>query len=305
MARRSRPASAACSATSSCRTGRRASPTPATSSSGRWRGRPTSASPSTPTPRSSSSSSRTGRRTAASPSRSTRAGTSTTPRTAPRHDFRRNAIMMLEAMGISVEYSHHEGAPGQQEIDLRYADALTTADNIMTFRLVMKEVALEQGVLRLLHAEAVHRVPGLGHAHPHVAVRGRPQRLLRAGRGVPAVQGRPGVHRRAAAALRGDHRGVQPVGQLLQAAVGQRRLAAGAGGEAPSYICWGHNNRSALVRVPMYKPHKGHSTRIEFRSLDSAVQPLPGVRGDPRRRAQGHRGGVRAAARAPRTTCGR
>ena len=62
------------------------------------------------------------------------------------HDFRRQAITMLEAMGISVEFSHHEGAPGQQEIDLRYADALTTADNIMTFRLVVKEVALEQGV---------------------------------------------------------------------------------------------------------------------------------------------------------------
>jgi len=56
------------------------------------------------------------------------------------------SITMLESMGISVEYSHHEGAPGQQEIDLRYADALTTADNIMSFRLVMKEVAIEQGV---------------------------------------------------------------------------------------------------------------------------------------------------------------
>ena len=61
-------------------------------------------------------------------------------------DFRRTAITMLEKLGISVEFSHHEGAPGQQEIDLRYADALTTADNIMTFRLVVKEVALEQGL---------------------------------------------------------------------------------------------------------------------------------------------------------------
>jgi glutamine synthetase len=49
--------------------------------------------------------------------------------------------------------------------------------------------------------------------------------------------------------------------------------SAGAGGEAPSYVCWGHNNRSALIRVPMYKPHKGHSTRIEFRSLDTACNP--------------------------------
>jgi glutamine synthetase len=61
-------------------------------------------------------------------------------------DFRRKAITMLEQMGISVEFSHHEGGPGQQEIDLRYADALSTADNIMTFRVVVKEVALSQGI---------------------------------------------------------------------------------------------------------------------------------------------------------------
>ena len=61
-------------------------------------------------------------------------------------DFRREAITMLESMGISVEFSHHEGGPGQQEIDLRYADALSTADNIMTFRTVIREVALSQGI---------------------------------------------------------------------------------------------------------------------------------------------------------------
>ncbi|HCU78964.1 MAG TPA: glutamine synthetase, partial [Microbacterium sp.] len=62
------------------------------------------------------------------------------------HDFRRRSVRMLEDLGISVEYSHHEGGPGQNEIDLRYADALATADNIMTFRTVIKEVAIEQGV---------------------------------------------------------------------------------------------------------------------------------------------------------------
>ncbi|EKA61817.1 glutamine synthetase, partial [Janibacter hoylei PVAS-1] len=67
---------------------------------------------------------------------------------------------MLESVGISVEFSHHEGAPGQNEIDLRYADALSTADNIMTFRTVIKEVALEQGGVRHLHAEGLRRVPG-------------------------------------------------------------------------------------------------------------------------------------------------
>ena len=95
------------------------------------------------------------------------------------HDFRRQAVLALERIGISVEFSHHEVAPGQQEIDLRYADALTTADNIMTFRHVVKEVALAAGRARDLHAQAVHRPARQRHAHPPVAVRGRPQRVPR------------------------------------------------------------------------------------------------------------------------------
>ena len=85
------------------------------------------------------------------------------------HDFRRTRITMLEAMGISVEYSHHEGAPGQQEIDLRYADALTTADNIMSFRLVMKEVAIEQGVWATFMPKPFTEYPGSG-MHTHVSL---------------------------------------------------------------------------------------------------------------------------------------
>src|SRR4029079_17369653 len=81
-------------------------------------------------------------------------------------DFRRQAITMLESMGISVEFSHHEGAPGQQEIDLRYADALSTADNIMTFRLIMKQVALEQGVQATFMPKPFSEYPGSGmHTH--------------------------------------------------------------------------------------------------------------------------------------------
>ncbi len=96
-------------------------------------------------------------------------------------DFRRQAVLALERIGISVEFSHHEVAPGQQEIDLRYADALTTADNIMTFRHVVKEVALSHGVQATLHAEAVHRPARQRHAHPPVALRGGAQRLPRPG----------------------------------------------------------------------------------------------------------------------------
>ena len=85
------------------------------------------------------------------------------------HDFRRDAITMLEQMGISVEFSHHEVAPGQQEIDLRYADALTTADNIMTFRLVVKEVALQQGVYATFMPKPYADQPGSA-MHTHVSL---------------------------------------------------------------------------------------------------------------------------------------
>ena len=134
-------------------------------------------------------------------------------------DFRRQAITMLESMGISVEFSHHEGGPGQNEIDLRYADALSTADNIMTFRLVMKQVALEQGVYASFMPKPFAEPPRLRDAHAPQPLRGRPQRLLRGGRAVPALQGRARLHRRAAAARTGDHRRHQPVGELLQAAL--------------------------------------------------------------------------------------
>ena len=84
-------------------------------------------------------------------------------------DFRRRAITMLEQMGISVEYSHHEGAPGQQEIDLRYADALSTADNLMTFRVVVKEVALSQGIHASFMPKPFTEHPGSG-MHTHMSL---------------------------------------------------------------------------------------------------------------------------------------
>jgi glutamine synthetase len=181
------------------------------------------------------------------------------------NDFRREAITMLESMGISVEFSHHEGGPGQQEIDLRYADALTTADNIMTFRVVVKEVALSQGIYATFMPKPLSDQPGSG-MHTHVSLfegdrnaffeAGAQYQLSKTGRAFIS-----GVLRHAAEITAVTNQWVNSY----------KRLAAG--GEAPSYICWGHNNRSALVRVPMYKPHKSQSSRIEFRSLDSAANP--------------------------------
>ncbi|KIH96902.1 glutamine synthetase [Streptomonospora alba] len=189
------------------------------------------------------------------------------------HDFRRNAINMLEAMGISVEFSHHEGGPGQQEIDLRYADALTTADNIMTFRLVMKEVAMEQGVYATFMPKPFTEHPGSG-MHTHMSLfegernafyeAGAEYQMSKVGRGFIA-----GLLRHSAEITAVCNQWVNSYKRLWDNAA----ASAGAGGEAPAYVCWGHNNRSALVRVPMYKPNKSNSSRIEFRSVDTACNP--------------------------------
>ena len=127
---------------------------------------------STPTPRSSSSCSKSRPGAGQPPSPIDDGGYFDHTPHGVGQDFRRQAITMLESMGISVEFSHHEVAPGQQEIDLRYADALTTADNIMTFRMVMKEVALEQGLYATFMPKPFTEHPGLRHAHAPVAVRG-------------------------------------------------------------------------------------------------------------------------------------
>lgn len=181
------------------------------------------------------------------------------------HDFRRAAITMLESMGISVEFSHHEAGPGQNEIDLRYADALTTADNLMTFRTVVKEVALEQGVFASFMPKPLADQPGSG-MHTHLS-------LFEGDRNAFHGPGDPlelsGVARSFIAGLLRHAAEITAV--TNQFTNSYKRLWGGA--EAPSYICWGHNNRSALVRVPMYKPGKSNSARIEYRAVDSATNP--------------------------------
>ncbi|MET9020376.1 glutamine synthetase family protein [Actinopolymorpha sp. NPDC004070] len=180
-------------------------------------------------------------------------------------DFRREAITMLEAMGISVEFSHHEGAPGQQEIDLRYADALATADNIMTFRVVVKEVALGQGIYASFMPKPFTQWAGSG-MHTHMS-------LFEGDRNAFFESGAEyHLSKVARSFIAGLLRHAGEITAVTNQWVNSYKRLWG-GGEAPAYVCWGHNNRSALVRVPMYKPDKGQSTRIEFRSLDSAANP--------------------------------
>ena len=181
------------------------------------------------------------------------------------HNFRRRAVTMLEQLGISVEFSHHEGGPGQNEIDLRYADALTMADNIMTFRTVIKEVAIEQGVYATFMPKPFTEHPGSG-MHTHISLfegdtnaffdASGQYRLSKVGRQFMA-----GLLRHAPEITAVTNQYVNSYKRLW------------GGGEAPSFVCWGHNNRSALIRVPLYKPDKGQSSRIEYRAIDSAANP--------------------------------
>jgi len=180
-------------------------------------------------------------------------------------DFRRAAITMLESMGISVEFSHHEGAPGQNEIDLRYADALSTADNIMTFRTVIKEVALEQDIFASFMPKPLADHPGSG-MHTHMSLfDGDSNAFYEAG--APYQLSKTG--RQFIAGLL--HHGAEITAVTNQWVNSYKRLWGG--GEAPAHLTWGHNNRSAMVRVPMYKPNKGQSSRVEVRSIDSACNP--------------------------------
>ncbi|MCD5347241.1 type I glutamate--ammonia ligase [Agromyces sp. H3Y2-19a] len=181
------------------------------------------------------------------------------------HDFRRRSVRMLEDLGISVEFSHHEAGPGQNEIDLRYADALTTADNIMTFRTVVKEVAIEQGVYATFMPKPFSQYPGSG-MHTHLSLF----------EGDTNAFYEPGAQYQLSKIGRQFIAGLLRHANEISAVTNQfvnsyKRLWGGD--EAPSFICWGHNNRSALVRVPLYKPNKGQSARVEYRAIDSAANP--------------------------------
>jgi len=181
------------------------------------------------------------------------------------HDFRRRAVGMLEQLGISVEFSHHEGGPGQNEIDLRYADALTMADNIMTFRTVIKEVAIEQGVYATFMPKPFTQHPGSG-MHTHMSLfEGDTNAFFEAG-------SQYHLSKTAKHFIAGLLKHAPEITAVTNQYVNSYKRLWG-GGEAPSYVSWGHNNRSSLIRVPFYKPDKGNSSRIEYRAIDSAANP--------------------------------
>jgi glutamine synthetase len=178
-------------------------------------------------------------------------------------DFRREAINRLEAMGISVEYSHHEVAPSQHEIDLRFADALTMADNVMTYRLIVKEVAQQRGMHATFMPKPLQNQWGSG-MHSHVSLFEGEKNAFHDRSG-----GLSPIGRRFVAGLLAHGREMTAV--LNQWVNSYKRLVPGY--EAPVYVCWSRHLRSAFVRVPGAKPKKAASARVEIRSPDPACNP--------------------------------
>ncbi len=179
--------------------------------------------------------------------------------------WRKRTVEYLEAVGIPVEYVHHEVAPSQHEIDLRYTDALTMADNVMTYRLTVKEVAQEFGIYATFMPKPVLGVNGNG-MHTH-------QSLFEGDRNA-FFDATDEYHlsKVAKGYIAGILRHAPEITLVLNQWVNSyKRLVPGY--EAPVYVCWARRNRSALVRVPMYKPGKEQAARIELRSPDPACNP--------------------------------
>lgn len=180
-------------------------------------------------------------------------------------DYRRETVLMLEQMGIAVEYSHHEVAPSQHEIDMRYTDALTMADNVMTYRLIVKEIAVKNGIYATFMPKPMFGENGSG-MHTHQSL----------------FKGDKNAFFDASDKYHLSDVGKSYIAGLLHHAPeftlvtnqwvnSYKRLVPGY--EAPVYISWARRNRSDLIRVPMYKPGQEKATRAELRSPDPACNP--------------------------------
>ena len=164
-------------------------------------------------------------------------------------DYRKRTVLYLESMGIPVEYVHHEVAPSQHEIDLRYSDALTMADNVMAYRLTVKEVAQEYGIYATFMPKPIAGINGSG-MHTH-------QSLFEGDRNA-FFDATDEYHlsKTAKGYIAGLLRHAPEITLVTNQWVNSyKRLVPGF--EAPVYVCWARRNRSALVRVPMYKPGQG------------------------------------------------
>ena len=177
-------------------------------------------------------------------------------------DLRRETVLTLKSMGIEVECSHHEVAPSQHEIDLRYRDALSMADNTITCCLVIKEIALKNGLYATFMPKPLFGENGSGmHVHQSL-LKGKANAFFD-----PQNEGHLSkiARRYIAGLLRHACEFTLVTNQWINS---YKRLVPGY--EAPIYLSWALRNRSDLIRVPAYKPGKERATRVELRSPDPA-----------------------------------
>ena len=180
-------------------------------------------------------------------------------------DLRRETVITLQEMGIAVEYSHHEVAPSQHEIDLRYTDALTMADAVMTYRIAVKQVAQKYGIYATFMPKPILEVNGSG-MHVHLS-------LFKGDRNAFFAKNER-FHLSKVA--RGFVAGLLKHASEITAVTNQwvnsyKRLVPGY--EAPVYVTWARRNRADLIRIPEYQPGREKATRIELRSPDPACNP--------------------------------
>ena len=180
-------------------------------------------------------------------------------------DLRKRTLHMLEALSIPVEYSFHEDSPSQHEIDLQYTDALSMADSIMTLRLAVKKIAMDRGVYATFMPKPLNGVQGSG-MHTHLS-------LFRDGvNAFHDPDAENGLSDTARAFIAGLLKHAREITAITNQLVNSyKRINEGY--EAPRYVSWARNNRSALVRVPIPKPGKVDSTRVEYRAVDPACNP--------------------------------
>ena len=180
-------------------------------------------------------------------------------------ELRNDTIRALEAMGIAIEYHHHEVAPSQHEIDMRYSSALDMADQTVTYRLIVKEVAAKQGVYATFMPKPLFGENGSGmHTHMSLFKEGRNQFFEGADQYNLSPTGKAFI-----AGLLRHARELSAV--FAQWVNSYKRLVPGF--EAPVYVAWSQRNRSALIRIPLYKPGSEQATRAEIRCPDPACNP--------------------------------
>jgi glutamine synthetase len=180
-------------------------------------------------------------------------------------EVRNDTIRALEAVGIPVEYHHHEVAPSQHEIDMRYASALDMADFTITYRLIVKEIAAKHGVYATFMPKPLFGENGSGmHTHMSLFKEGRNQFFAEGDDYHLSEAGKQFI-----AGLLRHARELSAV--FAQWVNSYKRLVPGF--EAPVYVAWSQRNRSALIRIPLYKPGSEQATRAEIRCPDPACNP--------------------------------